>query len=163
MRQPRFRSTALPRLLLASLTLGLLAAPAAQAQTTPVPAQTTPNLGLPGRAAPNQRAPATSQSGSSDSAQSSSDAAPTEAPATEPTDAAETDATAPAAADVAPASTAPDRPLPATGELKVPVLDGERALKTVATVLGEAVIYAPATQNALTRTVQVLEAQGYTG
>ncbi|MFW8626577.1 hypothetical protein [Deinococcus sp. ME38] len=161
------------RSLLGLLTLGLLAGAPAFAQTTPpgaAPAETAPvtapitvpttepatpvpNLGLPAtgtdQAAPPLPAEATppdaapTDPSSTDS--SSTDAAPTDAaPVQEPADAAPTVSS-----------------LPEPGSVKVPVLDGEEVLKTVPTVLGEALVYAGEAGDVMARTLAALKADGY--
>lgn len=160
------------RSLLGLLTLGLLAgAPAALAQTTlpgttptdtaPVTVPATeptqpapvPNLGLPATGAEQVTPPLPT------------DAAPTQATPADAPDAAPTDA---AANDAVPVETAPDdltptaSSLPAPGSVKVPVLEGEEVLKTVPTVLGEALVYAGDAGNVMARTLVALKADGYT-
>jgi len=168
MRQENAPRPALRRPLLGLLTLSLLSAPAALAQTAdpvmppapapvtteptaPAPALTTPAETAPTDAAPAETAPA--------------ETAPTDgAPADEtPTDAAPA-TTAPAKAapaDAAPAGDALPSSLPAAGSVTVPKLDGEEVLKTVPTVLGEALIYKGDAEDALARTAQALVAEGY--
>ncbi|MFN4251965.1 hypothetical protein [Deinococcus sp.] len=162
----RFRS------LLGLLTLGLLAGAPAFAQTTlpgaapadtapitvpatePTPEQITepttepvPNLGLPATGTEQATPPLPTDT-------APTDAAPTE---TVPTETAPVE-TAPAPDDVAPTASS----LPAPGSVKVPVLEGEEVLKTVPTVLGEALVYAGSTGDAMARTLAALQADGYT-
>ncbi|MCD0167608.1 hypothetical protein IHN58_18355, partial [Deinococcus sp. 12RED42] len=160
------------RSLLGLLTLGLLAGAPAFAQTTPpgaAPAETTPitvpatgptpeqitepttepvpNLGLPATGTEQATPPLPTDT-------APTDAAPTE---TVPTETAPVE-TAPAPDDVAPTASS----LPAPGSVKVPVLEGEEVLKTVPTVLGEALVYAGGTGDAMARTLAALQADGYT-
>lgn len=161
------------RSLLGLLTLGLLAGAPAFAQTTPpgaAPAETAPvtapitvpttepatpvpNLGLPAtgtdQAAPPLPAEATPP-----------DAAPTEPSST---DSSSTDAAPADAAPVQePADAAPTvSSLPEPGSVKVPVLDGEEVLKTVPTVLGEALVYAGEAGDVMARTLAALKTDGY--
>ncbi|GGB66780.1 hypothetical protein [Deinococcus soli (ex Cha et al. 2016)] len=158
MRQENAPRPALRRPLLGLLTLSLLAAPAALAQTAdpvmppaPAPVTTEPAPAAPAPTTPVETAP--------------TDAAPTETAPTDaaPADAAPTDA-APATAapaDAAPAGDAQPSSLPAAGSVTVPKLDGEEVLKTVPTVLGEALIYRGDAEDALARTAQALVAEGY--
>ncbi|GAA5439074.1 hypothetical protein ACFQDE_07160 [Deinococcus caeni] len=165
------------RSLLGLLTLGLLAGAPAFAQTTPpgaAPAETAPvtapitgpttepappvpNLGLPAtgtdqaapplpaEATPPDAAPTDPTSTDSSSDSSSTDAAPADAaPVQEPADAAPTVSS-----------------LPEPGSVKVPVLDGEEVLKTVPTVLGEALVYAGEAGDVMARTLAALKADGY--
>ncbi|WP_174367935.1 hypothetical protein [Deinococcus sp. JMULE3] len=152
MRQENAPRPSLRRPLLGLLTLSLLAAPAALAQTAdpvmpsaPAPVTTETAPAAPAPTTPPETAP--------------TDAAPAE---TAPTDATPAPAapteTAPAdapAGDVLPSS------LPAAGSVTVPKLDGEEVLKTVPTVLGEALIYRGDAEDALARTAQALVAEGY--
>lgn len=138
MRQENAPRPALRRPLLGLLTLSLLAAPAALAQTAdpvmppaPAPVTTEPTAPAPAPTTPAETAP--------------TDAAPTEA----------------APADAAPAGDALPSSLPAAGSVTVPKLDGEEVLKTVPTVLGEALIYRGDAEDALARTAQALVAEGY--
>lgn len=165
------------RSLLGLLTLGLLAGAPAFAQTTPpgaAPAETTPitvpateptpeqitepttepvpNLGLPATGTEQATPPLPTDTAPTDAAPT--DAAPTE---TVPTETAPVE-TAPAPDDVAPTASS----LPAPGSVKVPVLEGEEVLKTVPTVLGEALVYAGGTGDAMARTLAALQADGYT-
>lgn len=148
------------RSLLGLLTLGLLAGAPAFAQTTlpgAAPAETTPitvpatepvpNLGLPATGTEQATPPLPTDT-------APTDAAPTE---TVPTETAPVE-TAPAPDDVAPTASS----LPAPGSVKVPVLEGEEVLKTVPTVLGEALVYAGSTGDAMARTLAALQADGYT-
>lgn len=161
------RSPARSRSLLGLLTLGLLAgAPTSFAQTTlpgttptdtaPVTVPATeptqpapvPNLGLPATGTEQVTPPLPT------------DAAPTQATPADAPDAAPTDA--------APVETAPDdltptaSSLPAPGSVKVPVLEDKEVLKTVPTVLGEALVYAGDAGNVMARTLVALKADGYT-
>lgn len=163
MRQENAPRPALRRPLLGLLTLSLLAAPAALAQTAdpvmppaPAPVTTEPTAPAPAPTTPAETAP--------------TDAAPTETAPTDaaPADAAPTDAapdtaapTEAAPADAAPAGDAQPSSLPAAGSVTVPKLDGEEVLKTVPTVLGEALIYRGDAEDALARTAQALVAEGY--
>ena len=52
--------------------------------------------------------------------------------------------------------------LAGAADLTLPALDGKKALKTVQTVLGQAIIYSGSVKDALSRTVEVLKTQGYT-
>lgn len=147
------------RSLLGLLTLGLLAGAPAFAQTTPpgaAPAETTPitvpatepvpNLGLPATGTEQATPPLPTDT-------APTDAAPTE---TVPTETAPVE-TAPAPDDVAPTAST----LPEPGSVKVPVLDGEEVLKTVPTVLGEALVYAGEAGDVMARTLAALKADGY--
>ncbi|MDK2013480.1 MULTISPECIES: hypothetical protein [unclassified Deinococcus] len=153
MRQENAPRPALRRPLLGLLTLSLLAAPAALAQTAdpvmppaPAPVTTEPTAPAPAPTTPAETAP-------TDAAPA--DAAPTDAA---PATAAPTEA---APADAAPAGDAQPSSLPAAGSVTVPKLDGEEVLKTVPTVLGEALIYRGDAEDALARTAQALVAEGY--
>lgn len=156
------------RSLLGLLTLGLLAGAPAFAQTTPpgaAPAETAPvtapitvpttepappvpNLGLPATGTDQAAPPLPAEATPPDAAptdSSSTDAAPADAaPVQEPADAAPTVSS-----------------LPEPGSVKVPVLDGEEVLKTVPTVLGEALVYAGEAGDVMARTLAALKADGY--
>ena len=162
------------RSLLGLLTLGLLAGvPTSFAQTTlpgttptdtaPVTVPATestqpapvPNLGLPATGTEQVTPPPPTE------------VTPAQTTPADATDAAPTDA---APTDAAPVETTPapgDLPLtasslPAPGSVKVPVLEGEEVLKTVPTVLGEALVYAGDAGNVMARTLVALKADGYT-
>ena len=168
------------RSLLGLLTLGLLAGAPAFAQTTPpgaAPAETTPitvpateptpeqitepttepvpNLGLPATGTEQVTPPPPTEV-------TPTQTTPADATDAAPTDAAPTDA-APGETTLAPGGlplTASS--LPAPGSVKVPVLEGEEVLKTVPTVLGEALVYAGDAGNVMARTLVALKADGYT-
>jgi hypothetical protein len=153
------------RSLLGLLTLGLLAGAPAFAQTTPpgaAPAETAPvtapitvpttepvpNLGLPATGADQAAPPLPAEA-------TPPDATPTDPTSTDPSsDSSSTDA---APADAAPTVSN----LPEPGSVKVPVLDGEEVLKTVPTVLGEALVYAGEAGDVMARTLAALKADGY--
>ncbi|GGR95306.1 hypothetical protein [Deinococcus sedimenti] len=159
MRQENAPRPALRRPLLGLLTLSLLAAPAALAQTAnpvmppaPAPVTTEPTPAAPAPAPTTPPEPAPAETTPTDAAPA--DAAPTDAtPATvAPTETAPADA---------PTGDVPPSSLPAAGSVTVPKLDGEEVLKTVPTVLGEALIYRGDAEDALARTAQALVAEGY--
>ena len=134
-----------PLTALRALTLGLLLSVPALAQTTPstdstqMP-ETGPSTDPSANPAPTDQTPTTDQPSTD------------QAPATEP-----------AAPDTAPADTT-TKPAPAalSADLPtVPALDGETVLKTVPTVLGQAVVYSGDVSDALTRTVDLLTSEGY--
>lgn len=172
------------RSLLGLLTVGLLVGAPAFAQTapgTPTPpdapvtqpapvAPPLPDLGLPAttpapqdvppQSEPPQSEPPQSEPQQSEPPQGEAQQPGTEAPVPDPTS---TDGAAPVApADAAPISAAGvSSSLPAPGSVKVPELPGAALLKTVQTVLGETLIYSAGTQDALPRTVEALQAAGY--
>ena len=162
------------RSLLGLLTVGLLVGAPAFAQTAPVTptppdapvtqpapvAPPLPDLGLPATTPAPQDAPPQSEPQQSEPPQGEAQQPGTEAPAPDPTS---TDGAAPVApADAAPIPAAGvSSSLPAPGSVKVPELPGAALLKTVQTVLGETLIYSAGTQDALPRTVEALQAAGY--
>ncbi len=161
----KLRTLSLGLLLMATPALAQTAPGAQPVPATPAPVTTPPGFGLPQaapvqsapiRTTPAQTAPSTRQDQTDPATPPADPAAPT-MPATDPAAAPATETTDPAAA---PAPTTSG--LAAAAGLKLPPLNGEKALRTVPTVLGEAIIYSGSVRDALSRTVEALKAEGYT-
>ena len=150
-----------PLTALRALTLGLLLSVPALAQTTPSTDTTTPTDTMP--STDSTQMPETGPSTDPSADPAPTDQTPTtdqpstdQAPATEPAAPDTTPDTAPADTTTKPAPAALSADLPT-----VPALDGETVLKTVPTVLGQAVVYSGDVSDALTRTVDLLTSEGY--
>lgn len=157
MRQENAPRRSLRRPLLGLLTLSLLAAPAL-AQATDPSAPAAPNLGLPSTTTPGAPLPGTAAPDTAPSETTPAEAAPSESA---PSDSAPAE-DAPTVETTGPAVEPPGAGAPGeNSRVTVPKLDGEEVLKTVPTVLGEALIYRGDAEDALTRTAQALTAEGY--